>query len=115
MEKFQKVAEKWIEARKELRKECEDFLKHILKANNNRIEWESDEEMVCVTYDGGSHPEYASNAFSMVSSVYTGKDGKILLDTEDDSEYNLDNVPTHEVYGLCDFIDKNVLPEDKED
>ena len=110
-EKFQIVAEKWLKLQSDVRKECVAFLKRVLKENNNHIEWD-DSELDCsvsVTYDGGNHPEYASNAFSCVSAVNMDESGNITLEIEDDPRYYLDDVNTDEVYALCDFIDCELL------
>lgn len=107
IEKFQGIAKEWFALGGELRKECVKFLTKTLKANDNRIEWDDAELVcsVCVTYDGGNHPEYASNAFSTVTAVNLKDNGDITLETEDTPEYCLENVSTAEVYDLCDFID----------
>lgn len=114
MEKFQKIAKKWIGVQDELRRECIEFLKRVLQANNNHLEWDDSEldSSVCVTYDGGNHPEYASNAFSTVTAIDLNKDGFITLEIEDCPEYWLDDVSTDEVWALCDFIDKYLLPKE---
>lgn len=117
MEKFQKTAAKWSKVQNELRNDCMDFLIRILEKNNKLIDWsEMDiEQDVCVTYDGGNHPEYASNAFSVVRSVSMDDKGNITMDCEDDSDYNINNINTCELYTLCSFIDNYVLePEKKE-
>lgn len=110
MEKFQKTANKWFKLQNELRKECIEFLEKTLKANNNHLEWDDSEldSSVCVTYDGGNHPEYASNAFSTITAVNLGENG-ITLEIEDCPEYWLDDVSTDEVWALCDFIDEYLL------
>ena len=91
-----------------LREGCIDYLKAILASNNNIISWELSElpEYVSVSYDGGNHPEYASNVYSTVNSVkWDTKTEEIVLDTEDSYNYPLDSVTTTELYGLCEFID----------
>lgn len=91
-----------------LREGCIDYLKTILASNNNIISWEVSElpEYVSVSYDGGNHPEYASNVYSTVNSVkWDTKIGEVVLDTEDSYNYPLDSVTTTELYDLCDFID----------
>ena len=114
MEKFQELANDWLALQGKVRKECIKFLEKTLKANNNHLEWEDEElnSSVCVTYDGGNHPEYASNAFSTVTAVNLDKDGNITLEIEDCPKYWLDDVSTDEVLALCDFIDKYLLPKE---
>lgn len=110
MEKFQNTFEEFSKVAKVLREDCIAFLMRILKKNDKRIEWEDSE--VCVTYDGGNHPEYASNPYSFVNAVYLMDDDTIALEIEDDDEYEIDRICTSELYEVCDFIDKNVLPQE---
>ena len=114
MEKFQKTANKWFKLQNELRKECIEFLEKALKANNNHLEWDDSEldSSVCVTYDGGNHPEYASNAFSTVTGIDLNERGEITLDIEDDSKYDIENITTEELYDVCDFVDNVLLPKE---
>ena len=53
----------------------------LLECKNLSIELDEN-NIVSVPYDGGNHPEYASNCFSRVSAVYLN-DGNILYDCED--------------------------------
>lgn len=103
---FQLVANEYFNVQGKLRKACLRYLKSTLKKNGGRIDFDEDEDgSISVPYDGGNHPEYASNLYSVVNSVYFNKRGEIVLDIEDDSEYYLDNVETDYLYDLCDFID----------
>ena len=103
--KFQKIGEQVIDLMRPLRKECVKFLKRKLKDNGkiDLTEMEEDCGTVCVTYDGGRHPEYDTNAYSTVWSVFK-KDNEIYLETEDCDEYSIDRIDTMELYGVCDFI-----------
>lgn len=111
-EKFQTVAEDWLKLQGQVRKECIKFLKRVLKKNDKHLEWDDSELdcSVCVNYDGGNHPEYASNCFSTVYGVDMNEKGEITLCTEDCDEYDIDSVSTSEIYDLCDFIDNVLLP-----
>ena len=71
-------------------------------AENKTIEI-SEENMMSVPYDGGNHPEYASNCFSNVNSVYL-KNDTIYLDIEDCDEYEIDRVDTEEVFNIADAL-----------
>jgi len=97
----------------QLRKECKAWLDKVLdegKEFDLQEVWD-DCGSVCVTYDGGRHPEYNSNAFSNVVRVFK-KDGKIYLHTEDCEEYDIERVDTMELYGVCVFInDAFDIPE----
>lgn len=107
MKKFQI---RWDKISKELallRDDCIAYLTEELnkEENKNGISCVPDGGGgVCVTYDGGRHPEYDSNPYSTVYSVFL-KDGKIMLETEDCDEYEIDRIDTIELLGVCDFIE----------
>ena len=101
---FEKTFEKVAELNKQLREECCDYLRKVLKENGNRIDLRSEDyDIVCVAYDGGRHPEYAANPYSQVYSVFFNEeDNKIYLETEDCDEYCIDRVDSvMEVYNIC--------------
>ena len=108
---FEKTFEKVAELNKQLREECCDYLRKVLKENGNRIDLQSEDyDIVCVTYDGGNHPEYAANPYSQVYSVFFNEeDNKIYLETEDCDEYCIDRVDSvMEVYDGCSFV-RNIM------
>ena len=89
--KLDEVFNKWAELNNELAKASREAIIEVLeKTPRNTIDIDIDCPC-CVSYDGGNHPEYASNCFSDVNSVYI-KDGKVYLDIEDASDYELENV-----------------------
>ena len=103
---FEKTFEKVAELNKQLREECCDYLRKVLKENGNSIDLQSedeDDDIVCVTYDGGNHPEYAANPYSQVYGIFLNeKDNEIYLNIEDSDEYCLDRVDSVlEVYNIC--------------
>lgn len=65
---------------------------------------------VSVSYDGGSHPDWASNAFSAVKSVFVEGDS-VFLDIEDDDHYPLASVSFDELADISSFMQNVVLPE----
>lgn len=102
-------------------KHCISLLGHELRiAKGKRIEFTDEngnaygDEFVSVVYDGGNHPEYASNAFSTVNAIYM-KRGQIYLDIEDDDEYPLANVSLDELINITIYVYKNVLGNIYED
>lgn len=109
MEKFEKTAKKLLKILPQLRQECVEFLKNKLKENNNKLSWNSFEisEYVSVCYDGGNHPEYASNVFSSVEGVFIDDD-EIYLNIEDDDKYSIDNVNTKELLDVCSYIVEHI-------
>ena len=110
---FEKTFEKVAELNKQLREECCDYLRKVLKENGNSIDLQSEDEdyaIVCVTYDGGNHPEYAANPYSQVYGIFLNeKDNEIYLETEDCDEYCIDRVDSvMEVYDVCSFV-RNII------
>lgn len=94
MEKYEKISEKVSQVSNiisEVEKESVQMIKDILKERDDHTIDFTDLDMneLGVTYDGGVHPEYGTNAFSTVSAVYLDKDGNVRLDTEDDDEYSI--------------------------
>lgn len=112
MENFEKTANKYCEVLGELRKDCVEYLKRKLQENGNHIDWE-DKDLdcsVCLSYDGGNHPEYASNCYSTLTAIDLNDGVEITFDIEDDGCYYIDNVPTSELYDVCDFLENVYFP-----
>ena len=106
MKKFQKTMGKICPLLSQLHEECVEFLKETL-ADDPTIdlkEFEEDGGMpVCVTYNGGNHPEYASNVFSQVLLIKKDEKGNVVLDTED-AEILIEDVPAIEASGVCEVV-----------
>ena len=97
--------EQIAETQNEIRKESETYIRKALEKNGDTIDFENPKgEAVSVTYDGGNHPEYASNAFSMVNGVFLNDKNEICLDTEDCEEYEISRINWDEVYDVAMFI-----------
>lgn len=107
--KLQKLLSEWSNLSTKVNKACIEYLTDLLQNNNNRIYWDrlELEYFVCVNYDGGNHPEYASNVFSTVYGIFI-ENNNIYLDIEDCKKYNIDNLTICELYNVCAFIDKYV-------
>lgn len=111
-EKFQELSEQWLKLQGQVRKECIKFLKRVLKANNNHLEWD-DTELDCsvtLSFNGGNHPEYASNVYSTLQAIDMNDNGDITFEIEDCPDYDIDYVLTCELYDVCDFVDNVLLP-----
>ena len=93
-----------LPAQKEIRKKCETYIRMFLKEHDGEIDFSECDGSVSVTYDGGNHPEYASNAFSMVEGITLDKKDDIILQTEDCPEYDISNIGWEEVYWIASFI-----------
>lgn len=101
------IADKYFNSGLKLRNNIITALKKLLKYNKAGIVINDNiPEFVSVSYDGGNHPEYASNLYSVVHKIYMEPNGDIVLDTEDTYGYSIDNITTEELYNLYDFIFK---------
>ena len=111
--KFEKIADMFFEVSLELRKECIKYIKNVIK-KYGEVDFDDCVSSVCVCYDGGNHPEYNSNCFSMVYGAHLNN-GNVMLNIEDCDEYDIERVQTEEVYDLADFIKNVYIPSLKED
>lgn len=108
--KLEKLASRWSELSLKVWKGCEEYLTKVLKKNGNEIDWQDIAptlpEYISVGYDGGNHPEYASNLFSTVYGLKLDKSsGEISLHIEDCNEYPLAYISVDELLGVCEFVD----------
>ena len=105
-ETFEEASKKYyecVEIKHKVREISLETIKSVLsKADGNYVEI-SDDNMLCVPYDGGNHPEYASNCFSRLNSVYL-KDGEIFLDIEDCDEYEIDRIKYDDVFAIAEVL-----------
>ena len=98
MDKLNKLYEEWGKLNYELFQESKDFIKECLsKTIDNSIS--IDECNICVTYDGGNHPEYDATPYSHVERVYC-ENGNVYVDTEDCTHYDIENITASD---LCDI------------
>lgn len=88
------------------REACSAYLTQVLdKYPVLTLDPERDEEYVTISYDGGNHPEYASNVFSVVKRVYKGDKGAIMFATEDSDDIEVYRVDTGDLIAICDIIE----------
>ena len=97
---FVETGNQYIDTIKKLRGESIDYLQKLVEENGT-INLEVLDTCVSVTYDGGNHPEYASNAFSNVIDVHLDPFGHIELNVEDEEEYATDRIDGDEIYGVA--------------
>ncbi len=101
--KFIKTGEEFSKIATKLKQECVDYLTQVTKENGS-IEFDAEQEYeyVCVSYDGGRHPEYGTNLYSTVYSVSFNNDkNRLSIKTEDDDDYTVDRISTNELYTLA--------------
>lgn len=87
------------------RLDCIRYITDLMDAHDNDLEvGDDDYGDVTITYNGGNHPEYASNAFSIVTRVYVDCNDDIVLETEDCDAYDLDDVDTQDIISLAVYL-----------
>jgi len=106
MKKARELQRQVWDLEKQIKERCLAYINKCLDEHDNHIDLTECDDSVCVTYDGGNHPEYASNAFSRVYAVYRLKNN-IYLETMDCDAYSLDDINADEIYGLADFMEEN--------
>ena len=101
----------WQDVSKNLINGLNEMFILILNENNKSIDWEEVlpdlPETVTVSFDGGNHPEYASNVFSTVYGVKLCEENEkqtIYFNIEDDDEYCIDRIPLEERLGIYQFM-----------
>ena len=105
---FNEVSDEYLHIESKVRKAGLEIIKAAVDENEGHLslrtiyEENGYKDSVCVTYDGGNHPEYA-NPYSLVNALYD-KDGKIAIDCEDCYEYYFDSVTTDEIKAIADFL-----------
>ena len=101
--KFIKTGDDFSNIATKLKQECIDYLTQVTKENGSiKFDLEQEDEYVCVSYDGGKHPEYASNLYSTVYGVsFNDSENSLSIETEDDDDYSVDHLSVDEVYALA--------------
>lgn len=103
----------------DLRLECKDYIIDYVKkygkdegnGEYKLITYDIDEDgnemfdgqSVTITYNGGNHPEYNANPYSLLQAINV-KDKLVSFDTEDVDGYEFDWVDTSEIINIADFL-----------
>lgn len=120
---YNDLAEDFASTKIELRSQVLSTMKVILENGGDKMSEDYDflEEYGCcdgtptVTYDGGNHPEYATNAFSQVSGAFL-EDGKIYIICEDCDEYSVDRIwNLDELIAILDMLIAYMEDKEEED
>ena len=103
------LLERWDNLIPDLKKKIMEFLVEVLKENDNEIDWSEKlndiGECVTISYDGGNHPEYASNVYSTLYGMKLDC-GKVFFSIEDDSEYSTEFISAEELIAVYQFIQR---------
>lgn len=114
MERVKEILGQIRPLQKEAQQRSEAYLKKVLEeAEGKRIDIDEEESgYLCVTYDGGRHPEYDSNPFSTIHGVFLNEQGKICLDIDDCEEYGIDRINWDDVVSIAELVyDSQNKPE----
>jgi len=113
-QEIDKVEQEFSHIKSDLRTKVINLMVAIVQKYNGKVDFYENEEFreecsfaigcVTITYDGGRHPEYATNAFSEVFGVYLDNN-KIFIDCEDCDAYSIDRIwSLDEVIAICDVL-----------
>ena len=101
---FVKTGEEYEAISRKLRKQCLNYLKKQIKEHGDiDIDIEASDGL-CMTYDGGNHPEYNSNAFSLVQGVSLNDKGIVCFSCEDEDNILECRVDTQDIYGIASYV-----------
>lgn len=99
---FVETGKQYTDLSQKLMRESLNYLQRLCKENDGTINLEVLDICVAVTYDGGNHPEYASNAFSDVINVHLDSKGNVMLCIDNCDDYDPDRIAdAGELYGLA--------------
>ena len=112
MKKFELTSKKYYELRKQMLAECKEYLTEVATAWGDKQfplytinrEFDCNDAYCCIVYDGGNHPEYASNACSEVESVYM-RENVLTFSIEDDGRYEYDRVDGEDIITIAYAVD----------
>ncbi len=112
MEQIIQTFNNFYEVKVKLRNACLDKMKELLKERENkRIVFDRDimEDNgiypLTLTYDGGNHPEYASNVFSELEGIHLDDRDDVVFEIEDCDEYDESRVwSIDEIYDATIFL-----------
>ena len=113
IEKFNNLCVEFYEAKVAIRKHCIDMLKEICNRTESKeinlakmINFLYDEgsPTPVFSYDGGNHPEYASNMYSDVKGFELNENNIIVFTLEDSDCYETGRVLTDDLVELCEII-----------
>lgn len=120
--KVEKNEDIYLNTKNYLRTDILNYLKAMLEVREGKklIFNDIDEDYQCcygnatISYDGGNHPEYASNAFSELYGIGLDEKGDLYFVIEDCDEYYAERVwSVDELIDAKDLVDY-ILETEKE-
>lgn len=93
------------------RTSCTKYITEKVKENGGEIVFDTDydDENITVMYDGGNHPEYASNCFSPLTCAYI-YDNTLTFEIAECKAYDVDRVNTYDLMTIATAIYNSVMP-----
>ena len=110
LDKAKSLWEQILPSIRDIKRECKEYLIDTLKAApNNRIDFYDEDgepygQESWITYNGGRHTEYASNAYSQVRAVFL-KNNNLFVDCDDCSEYDISELYWDEIYDVASCVE----------
>lgn len=102
---FLEIGRVYEEISQSLKREAIAYLKKVCEENNGTFSLEDADLDVVVTYDGGRHPEWNSNAFSQVYDVHLDEEGNVELAVGEDKHYETNRIcDVGELYSIAYHI-----------
>lgn len=99
------------DAMSKARTSCTEYITEKVKKNGGEIVFDTDydDENITIMYDGGNHPEYASNCFSYLTRAYIDDD-ELTFEIEESDAYEADRVTTDDLMVIATAIHDSVMP-----
>ena len=94
---------------REVKEHSVAYIKECLEKKGGSISFKDEDDepyggtFVCITYDGGNHPEYAANPYSDVQGIYM-KGDEVLVHCEDSDEVILKYLSWDEIFSIAEYI-----------
>lgn len=102
---FKAIRAKYMNVSQELYAESIKVVKELLQLMPLKtVTLEGEEQAWAITYDGGRHPEYAANPYSIVDAVYLDCDGKVWIDTDDADRIDPDTLDAGDMMTIADIV-----------
>lgn len=91
---------------------CIEYITRVVKEHNNIIQFDTDydDEVLSVSYDGGGHPEYASNCYSDVYNVHIDNNGCLCAEIEECDHYDFERMNTLDIMAIAEAIHDSAVP-----
>jgi len=112
MENLSNKADELFNQLNGMRKEAVETICTFLGENNGVIDLSEDDDL-CITYDGGNHPEYGTNPFSRIYSITATTKKNYVTDEvlpsfevklDEDEHYEEDRIDIDDLFEILDFL-----------